>query len=61
MLNAAITRLRRELQGRTHAAVAVNLGRPNAHTSVVSVTTDEREQTEPVTVFPPPVEPADEA
>jgi hypothetical protein len=36
MLDSVIRRLAR-LRGETHTAVAVNVGRPGAHTSVVSV------------------------
>jgi hypothetical protein len=44
MLNAAIRRLQQQLQGKTHAAVAVNVGEPDTHTKVVSVMTQEKKQ-----------------
>jgi hypothetical protein len=44
MLDQAIKRLRRQLQGKTHAAVAVNFGEPNTHTKVVSVMTDKKKE-----------------
>jgi hypothetical protein len=46
MLKAVIRRLERELRGKTHSAVAVNIGEPNTHTKVVSVMTDEERNNE---------------
>jgi hypothetical protein len=37
MLETLIRRLQQQLGGKTHSAVAVNFGRPNTHTQVVSV------------------------
>jgi hypothetical protein len=39
MLETAIRRLGQQLRGKTHSAVAVNIGRPNTDTQVVSVMT----------------------
>jgi superoxide dismutase len=39
MLETIIRRLQQQLSGKTHSAVAVNIGRPNTHTQVVSVMT----------------------
>jgi hypothetical protein len=43
MLNALIRRLQQQLPGRTHSAVAVNIGEPHTHTKVVSVMTDKEQ------------------
>jgi 1-aminocyclopropane-1-carboxylate deaminase/D-cysteine desulfhydrase-like pyridoxal-dependent ACC family enzyme len=37
MLGTLIRRLQQQVGGKTHAAVAVNIARPNTHTQVVSV------------------------
>ena len=39
MLETLIRRLQQQLGGKTHSAVAVNVGRPNTRTQVVSVVT----------------------
>jgi hypothetical protein len=39
MLESLIRRLQQQLGGKTHAAVAMNIGRPNTHTQVVSIVT----------------------
>jgi hypothetical protein len=44
MLEMLIRRLQQQLGGKTHSAVAVNVGRPNTHTQVVSVMTSNDKQ-----------------
>ena len=44
MLETLIRRLQQQLGGKTHSAVAVNVGRPNTHTQVVSVMTSKKKE-----------------
>jgi hypothetical protein len=46
MLESLIRRLEQQLGGKTHAAVAMNIGRPNTHTQVVSVVRSDDKQAE---------------
>jgi hypothetical protein len=46
MLETLIRRLQQQLGGKTHSAVAVNFGRPNTHTEVVSVMTSKKQDAE---------------
>ena len=46
MLETLLRRLQEQLGGKTHAAVAVNVGRPNTHTQVVSVVTSKDKDAE---------------
>jgi hypothetical protein len=46
MLETLIRRLQQQLGGKTHSAVAVNFGRPNTHTEVVSVMTSKNQDAE---------------
>jgi hypothetical protein len=46
MLETVIRRLQQQLRGQTHSAVAVNIGRPNTHTEVVSVMTSKDKDAE---------------
>jgi hypothetical protein len=46
MLETVIRRLGQQLRGKTHSAVAVNIGRPNTHTEVVSVMTSKKKDAE---------------
>jgi hypothetical protein len=46
MLETVIRRLGQQLRGKTHSAVAVNFGRPNTHTEVVSVMTKQDKDAE---------------
>jgi hypothetical protein len=49
MLETLIRRLHQQLGGKTHSAVAVNVGRPNTHTQVVSVMTSKDTQADELT------------
>jgi hypothetical protein len=46
MLETLLRRLQQQLGGKTHSAVAVNIGRPNTHTQVVSVMTSKQKEHE---------------